>query len=70
MNCKEANQKSIVGFLESQGISPAITTVSGKYWYCSPFRAEKTPSFSVLLLKNIWYDHGAGIGGSLIDLVC
>jgi len=42
----------------------------GEAWYFSPFRVEKTPSFHVDLSKNIWYDHGAGRGGTIIDLVC
>ena len=70
MNCQEANQTSITGFLSSKGINPAKPPQNGKVWYCSPLRNEKTPSFSVLESKNVWYDHGAGSGGSLIDLVC
>ncbi|MFD0751895.1 CHC2 zinc finger domain-containing protein [Mucilaginibacter calamicampi] len=37
--------------------------------YFSPFRNEKTPSFHVNKLKNLWFDHGEGIGGNAVDLV-
>ncbi|MDP4286188.1 MAG: CHC2 zinc finger domain-containing protein, partial [Bacteroidota bacterium] len=37
------------------------------YWYFSPFRDEKEPSFKVERNKNVWYDHGLGKGGKLID---
>jgi hypothetical protein len=72
MNCKEANEKSITGFLATIGINPAKTPINGKFWYCSPLRNEKIPSFAVWKngSKNVWYDHGTGTGGSLIDLVC
>jgi DNA primase len=33
----------------------------------SPLRDEKTPSFKVNKKFNIWYDHGIGRGGNLID---
>lgn len=39
-------------------------------WYRSPFREERTPSFKVDLQKNLWFDHGEGKGGNIIDLVC
>lgn len=38
-------------------------------YYFSPFREERTPSFCVDSSRNLWYDHGAGIGGSIIDLI-
>jgi hypothetical protein len=37
------------------------------YWYLSPFRGEKEPSFKANRLKNVWYDHGLGKGGKTID---
>ncbi len=37
--------------------------------YLSPFRHENTASFSVNHDENVWYDHGIGEGGSIIDLV-
>ncbi|TAA74134.1 MAG: hypothetical protein CDV28_1388 [Candidatus Electronema aureum] len=38
-------------------------------WYFSPLRKEKTASFKVNKTLNVWYDHGEGIGGTIIDLV-
>jgi DNA primase len=37
--------------------------------YFSPFRAETVPSFKVEYRKNLWYDFGAGVGGTMVDLV-
>lgn len=37
------------------------------YWYLSPLRDEKTASFKVNRSKNVWYDHGIGKGGTLVD---
>jgi len=44
-------------------------TQGGAAWYFAPWRQEKTPSLRVDLAKNLWYDHGAGAGGTIIDLV-
>jgi hypothetical protein len=58
-----------------------LETILGKYghtakqsrgadlWYESPFRKEETPSFVVNTRKNVWFDHGEGKGGNVIDLV-
>lgn len=43
---------------------------SGKNYTCrSPFRAERTPSFSISPDKNVWYDFGASEGGDTITFV-
>lgn len=39
-------------------------------WFPSPFRSETQASFKVSKTLNRWYDHGEGIGGNVIDLVC
>ena len=40
----------------------------GEAWYVSPFRPdERTPSFKIDLARNVWYDHGRGEGGTIID---
>lgn len=63
----EAKEIPIVDYLDKFGIQPA--KISGNdYWYFSPFRDERTPSFKVNAKKNLWYDHGLGEGGSIIDL--
>lgn len=69
MNCSEANNISIIGYLASQGISP--TEVQNNHvWYCSPFRNETRPSFKVNRNLNQWFDFGTGENGTLIDLIC
>ena len=37
-------------------------------WY-SPFREEKEASLHIDSTKNLWYDHGAGVGGTNVQLV-
>ena len=66
MNCEQANQMDLVDYLFSIGYSPK--KISGNnYWYHSPFREEKTPSFKIDRAKNSWYDHGENMGGKLVD---
>jgi hypothetical protein len=68
MNCEEANQIDMVDYLSFLGFQP--TGIKGNdYWYLSPFRDEKTASFKIQRRKNVWYDHGIGTGGGLIDFV-
>lgn len=56
----------LVGFLVSIGYEPA--KIKGlNYWYRSPLRSEKTPSFKVNVRLNRWHDFGSGKGGSIID---
>ena len=66
MNCAEANHIDMVDYLNS--LSFHATNIKGDdYWYHSPFREEKEPSFKVNRHKNVWYDHGLGKGGKLVD---
>jgi DNA primase len=66
---KEANKISIKGFLAELRIFPSKDM--GYYgMYRCPFRKEDNdPSLKVDYNKNLWFDHGTGIGGTLIDLV-
>ena len=66
MNCEQANQIDLVDYLNSLGYQPQKIRGSD-YWYLSPFRDEKEPSFKINRNKNVWYDHGPGKGGKLID---
>lgn len=66
VTCKEVNQLDLVDFLAGLGHSPQKVR-SSDYWYLSPLRQEKTPSFKVDRRKNVWYDHGTGKGGNLVD---
>lgn len=65
MNCEQANQIDLVNYLHSIGHKPS--KIRGNDWYLSPLRNEKEPSFKVNRNKNVWFDHGLGKGGSLID---
>ena len=69
MNCTEANEINIVGFLQERGFKLGKSS-GADHWYCSPLRSEETPSFKVNAVKNVWFDYGTGTGGKLIDLVC
>ncbi|ACT96368.1 DNA primase [Dyadobacter fermentans DSM 18053] len=67
MTCEQAKQISMVDLLEHCHIRPQY--VRGQdHWYLSPFRDEKTPSFKVNARLNVYYDHGSGQGGDIIDL--
>lgn len=61
------NQITLSGYLKEQGYSPA-RKVGVQLAYQSPFRDEKVPSFFVNDQKGVWYDHGEGKGGTVIDL--
>ena len=63
---EEARQTDMVEYLSKLGHEPAkIRGVD--YWYLSPLREERTPSFKVNRKLNRWYDHGLGKGGNIID---
>ncbi|WP_276374301.1 toprim domain-containing protein [Chryseolinea sp. H1M3-3] len=63
----DARNISIVDYLSNLGCQP--TKIRGNdYWYHSPFRLDKDPSFKVDSKLNVWYDHGIGEGGNIIDL--
>ncbi len=68
MNCEEANQMDMVDYLNAAGHQPKKIR-GNNYWYLSPLRNEKEPSFKVERNKNVWYDHGLGKGGKLVDFV-
>lgn len=66
LSCADARKIDLVDYLASLGYQPQ--QVRGvNYWYLSPLREEKTPSFKVNRQKNLWYDHGSGQGGDIID---
>lgn len=59
---------SIRDYLSQRGLHPAKD--NPRYGlYLSPLRDERTPSFKVDYMQNLWYDFGLGTGGSIIDLV-
>ena len=65
-SCDDAKQIDLVDYLASLDHHPK--KIHGNdYWYLSPFRNEKTASFKLDRKKNLWFDHGTGKGGDLID---
>uniref|UniRef100_A0A0N5A6V7 ZnF_CHCC domain-containing protein n=1 Tax=Parastrongyloides trichosuri TaxID=131310 RepID=A0A0N5A6V7_PARTI len=67
ISCEQAREYSIIDYLEKQGYSP-LKIRGNNYWFCSPFREERTPSFKVDANRNRYYDFGEGKGGNFIDL--
>ena len=55
-------------FLAWRGILPKYER-NGYGMYLSPLREERTPSFKVDYVRNLWYDFGLGEGGTLLTLV-
>lgn len=67
MNIEEAKQVRIVDFLTRMGYH-AQYVKSEQYWYLSPLREERTPSFKVNDRLNEWYDFAEATGGDLVEL--
>jgi DNA primase len=66
ISCREAKEKDLVEYLAALGHQPQ--KIHGNdYWFFSPLHEEKTPSFKVNKKFNVWYDHGIGKGGNLVD---
>lgn len=66
LTCAEAKRIDLVQFLSDLGFKP--NKIQGNdFWYCSPLRSEKEPSFKVNRKFNVWYDHGIQKGGNLVD---
>jgi len=68
MNIQEAKKIDLIAFLEKLGYKPT-KTIGDDHWYLSPLRNEKTASFKVQSRLNVFYDHGLGNGGNIIDFV-
>ncbi|MDT0678723.1 toprim domain-containing protein [Autumnicola musiva] len=66
LSIAEAKEMDMVQYLSSIGHEPSKIR-NNDYWYLSPLRQEKTPSFKVNQKLNRWYDHGLGTGGNIID---
>ncbi len=67
MTISEAKRIRIIDYLQQLGHKPQYIK-HGEYWYLSPLRQEKTPSFSVNDRLNVWYDFGEAAGGDLVEL--
>ncbi|MDP2338989.1 MAG: toprim domain-containing protein [Bacteroidota bacterium] len=66
LSLSEAKEMDMVDYLSRLGYEP-LKIRNNDFWYLSPLREEKTPSFKVNRNLNWWYDHGLGKGGNLID---
>lgn len=69
MNTEQAKKLSLPDLLARLGHQPVKVAKEGReFWYTSPFRAEKEPSFHTSFLggKWIWNDFG-DIGGTVVD---
>lgn len=62
----KAKKVDLVDLLSRHGQQP-VKIRGNDYWYLSPLRKEKTASFKINRAKNVWYDHGLGKGGGVID---
>ncbi len=68
MNCAEANQIVMVGYLNS--IRNLPQKINGNdYRYLSQLRSEKHTSFKVEKSKNVWDDQGISKCGNMIDFM-
>jgi hypothetical protein len=71
MNCTQAKQIPIIGFLASQGKHP-VEIRNGQAVFHSPFKEDKTASLYVDYQKydiQVWKDFSTGAGGNILDLV-
>ncbi|MBK0371169.1 toprim domain-containing protein [Flavobacterium sp. SE-1-e] len=66
LSTEEAKKIDLILYLSSLGFQPAQIR-NLEYWYNSPLRMEQQPSFKVTKKLNLWFDHGLGKGGTLID---
>jgi hypothetical protein len=68
MNSQQAKQIRIADYLHSLGINPDRTK-GYDFWYRAPYRDERTASLKVDTRNNVWFDHGTGKCGNILDLV-
>ena len=71
MNSEQAKKLSLPDIMSKLGYEPiSIKKGGNEYWYNSPFRIEKEPSFHTSFLggKWIWNDFGDS-GGTVIDFI-
>jgi hypothetical protein len=66
LSCREARHVDLIEYLEKLGFDPQKIR-NNDYWYLSPLREEKEPSFKVNRKLNVWYDFALGKGGNIID---
>lgn len=64
--CDIINEIDIVEYINN---FVELTEKNGEYWGLSPFKEEKTPSFSVRREAGRFYDFSSGIGGNVFTFV-
>ena len=70
MNSYQAKKIPLKDVLSKIGHEPDPRKSKGsQLWYRSPFRSEKTPSFKIDMNQNVWFDHGEGRGGNILDFI-
>jgi DNA primase len=69
LTCERARAFPIEEALAKLGHFPTRTNEK-EAWFLSPIRSETQASFKVCKKLNRWYDHGAGKGENVIDLIC
>ena len=67
MNIEDIRKIPITDFLARMGHEPTARK-GNEWWYSAPYREERTPSFRVNILKNVWQDFGIGRGGDIFSL--
>ncbi|OOQ57406.1 toprim domain-containing protein [Mucilaginibacter pedocola] len=68
MNIEQAKAIAIADILAKLELKPTRENETDATYY-SPFRNEKTPSFHLNKIENVWFDHGEGEGGNAFQLV-
>lgn len=69
MNRDHANSIAVTKILSHLPVQPKRINAH-KILYLSPLHAKKAILFEVDTQTNRWYDHGHGLGGTPVDLVC
>jgi hypothetical protein len=65
MKIEQANSVALRDIFAALDIKPTKEKQNDLF-YPAPWRNERTASLHVNTRKNVWYDHGEGIGGSVI----
>ncbi len=68
MNIEQANAIALPEILHKIGCTP-FKNKGAEIWYHSPLRNERTASFHVNTLKNVWYDFGLAKGGDVVSFI-
>lgn len=67
MNIETLKKILISDFLSREGFFP-VRQSGGQKAFRAPYRVDHDPSLIVNDRKGVWYDHGEGKGGTIIDL--